>query len=392
MTGRGVRVVAVCLAMVVALLPACSDSVDSDEARLTVSGIVTLTPPDGGERTIDRGQTVDFGDVINVVEGTASIELANGDRYELRAGRDGARSTRFEVGEPPRLLAGEVLISDSFPAVALVGDTTITARGPTRIHAEVPSVTSFAGETQIGGVANVTQVQGLRTVVLEADATQRPLQIDIADPWDRRYLEDVYAFGQRLEALSLGYTADLQSNTEATAAFFSSVLPELGRESEFTDDLLTPGRPAGETLVGAAIVLTGQDGTFRERWVSVFAFRDQGASWGLVAADNGVRSAPVADSIEVAVGASPLSGDPPVSTTTTTAPDEPDVPVDTPESTVPPTTAPPTTIPPTSPPTTEPEPDGVLGGVLTPVGDLLDGILEALGLGDDEDTPGSEGR
>lgn len=379
------RLAAVITALAVVVLPACSDDdVAEDEARLTVSGVVTLTPAGAAERIIYSGRDIAFGDIVRVDEGTASIELANGDIYEMRAGHGGAEPTQIEVGATPRLLAGEVLLSDGFPTPLQVGDVTVTARGATRVSADVPAITSFVGDAQVEGFGGATAVPALRTQILEADTAVRPLQIDISDPWDRRYLGEAYSLGERLEALSLGYTSDLQSSTDLSAEFFATVLPELGREPDFTDDLVVPARPAGETLVGAVIALTATEGTFRERWESVFGFRDQGASWGLVALAHDVRSTPVVDSIELALGASPLSDDPPPpppTTAPTSVPDEPDAPdpVDVP----PPSTSPPetTTPPPPPPPTTEPGSGGILGEVLEPVTDLLDEMLDVLGLG-----------
>lgn len=383
---RRIRTLVVSAVVLLAVLPACSDDgVDADEARLTVSGVVTLTPPGGAERIIYSGQDVDFGDTVRVDEGTASIELSDGRIYELRAGHGDAEPSQVEVGAVPEVVSGEVLLSDGFPVTVAVGPVTITARGATRVSADVPAVTSFVGDSEIQGFDGVTEVPALRALILQPDAQLRPLQIDIADPWDRRYLEDAHSLGVRLEALSLGYTSDLQSTTNLNADFFGTVLPELGRESDFTDDLLTPGRPAGETLVGAVIVLSGSDGTFRDRWISVFGFRDQGAGWGLVARAHDVVSTPVVDSIELALGASPLSDDPPPSSTTTpptTVPEPVDDPA--PSTTAPPptTTIPPTTTPPPPPP--EPENTGILEGVLAPVTDLLDEMLGVLGLGSDD--------
>lgn len=364
------------------MLAACNgDSVASDEARLTVSGIVSLTPPGGDARLIDRGQTVDFGDVIVVDEGTATIELASGDLYEVRAATDGRAASRIQVGSPPRLLAGDVLLSDGFPLAVSTGDVAISARGPTRVRTEPASVASFAGTTQIDGIDGVAEVDGLRQIALSPGSVATPIVYDATDAWDRRYLAEAHAFGERLEALSRGYTADLQQNTGLSAEFYRRVIPALDRETDFTDQLINPNRPAGELLVGAAVAVAGEKGTFRDRWTAIFSFRDQGAAWGLVALEQGVSSAPLVQTIELALVESPLSDDEPVPTTgvptgTSAPPDtEPDDPAPEPSTT---TTPPPEE---TTSTTTPPGPEGLLPTVLSPVSVILDELLEILGVG-----------
>ena len=215
----------------------------------------------------------------------------------------------------------------------------------------------------------------MRQVVLSPTASPTPLEYDGSDPWDRRFLGDAMAFGQRLEALARGYTAILAGGGGGAVSFFESVIPDLRTEREFSADLLDEERAPGETLIGAAIAVQGRSGAFRARWEEIFTFRDAGAAWGLVALDQGVSSAPLLDTIELAIDGSPLAGDPPPATpttrrttTTTTATTRPGGGGSTTTTSTTTTTAPP------------PE-DGVLDPVLDPVQDILDDVLGALGLG-----------
>jgi hypothetical protein len=160
------------------------------------------------------------------------------------------------------------------------------------------------------------------------------------------------------------------------------VLPGLSDEPEFTVNLLAPGRPAGETLVGAALADLGDRGTFGERWRSVFGFRDAGAAWGLVALDQGVDRAPLLGAITQAVDSSPITiaGEGPGragSTTSTTAASSSSA------TTVPrggdtrggsgsPTTS--TTLPTPRPPSTP----GPLDPLLDPLTSLLTGLIDGL--------------
>ena len=375
LTAASVMVVLLLLVGIGAVVFDGGEGPDAEEARLEVDGRATVTGPDGTTDEVTDSAIVAFGDTVSVVEGTASLELAGGSRYELRSGGPDGEGAGSEVlvGGPPTLLAGDVLVAGGFPASITYDTATVSAQGALKVEAGVPLAAAYAGRTRINGAGDLDQLLGLRQVVLTPSATPEPFIYDPSDDWDRRFLGEAIAFGKRLEALARGYTADLQPGGGRSVSFFESVLPSLDDEREFSADLLDADRPVGETLVGAAIVVEGRMGTFRERWDEVFAFRDAGAEWGLVALDQGVSSAPVLDTIELAIDGSPLSGDPRPSTTTTTRgsvderPDDPD------ETT--------TTVTTTTTTTTTTTPPGILEPVVDPVDELLDEVLDTLGLG-----------
>ena len=371
--GRRVLVALVALGLVAA---SCSDDGPAiDEARLRVDGQATVTDSEGAVEVVTDGATLSFGDTVVVDEGTAIMELAAGQLYELRAG---VVDSEVVVGSPPTVLAGDALVAGGFPAAITYETTTMSAQGALRVRAGVPSASAYAGRARISGAGGLEEVLGLRQVVLTPSAVPEPIAYDPSDPWDRRFLGEAIAFGQRLEALARGFTSDLQPGGGRSVSFFESVIPALADEREFSADLLGD-RPPGETLVGASIAVQGRNGTFRERWEEIFAFRDAGAAWGLVALDQGVSSAPVIETIELAIADAPLSGDPtPTSTTSTTTrrpPGPPSPPGDgDPDVTTTTGTSTTTTT------TTTPE-QGILDPVLQPVDELLQDVLDALGLG-----------
>jgi hypothetical protein len=353
-------------------LVACGsdDAPGEDEARVVVSGAATVTGADGVAAPVTGTTTLSFGDTIALDEGTAVVELAGGQTYELRATPE---PSVLEIGTTPTLVSGDALVSGGFPAQIRHDTTTVSAQGTMKLQSAVPAVVSYAGRARIDGAGSLDEVQGLRRVVLSAAAQPEPLVFDGADPWDRRFLGDAIAFGQRLEALARGYTADLGPGGGRSAGFFEAAIPALADEREFGADLID-SRDVGDTLVGAAIVAQGRRGTFRERWDAVFTFRDAGAAWGIVALDQGVSSAPLLDTVELAVAAPE-----PASSSATTAP-EPSAPTtpSTPSSTPgsPPTTGTTTTTVPTStPPST-----ALLDPVLDPVSQILEDLLGVLGL------------
>ncbi len=344
------------------------DGPGPDEARLRVDGSVERTAVDGSVETLTSDTTVAFGDQIVVVDGLATVELAGGQQYEVRAA---PTPSELEIGAPPRLIAGDVLVLAGFPAQVRYQSTTVSAMGAMKLVSGVPSVVSYAGRARIDGAGELDEVVGLRQVVLTSSAVPEPLVYDGSDGWDRRYLSEAIAFGSRLEALARGYTADLGNNRGRSASFYEAVVPALAEEREFGSDLLAD-REAGETIVGAAIVVQGREGTFRERWDNVFTFREQGAAWGLVALDQGVSSAPLLDTVELAVSAprpAPTASTTP-RPTTTTEPARP-TPVDPPAGPTTTTTPPPDPSPPTT---------GLLDPVLDPVATILQDLLGIIGL------------
>lgn len=340
------------------------------EARVTVDGSATVIASDGTRQAVSDSATLSFGDVLVVDTGTATLALAAGQTYEFRAG-DTAAEVLVEA--PPTLRAGEALVTGGFPAGLRYETSTVAARGPLQLDATVPAARSYGGGAEISGTGALERLPALRQVVLTSSAVPEPLEYDAADRWDRRFLLDAITLGEQLENIARGYTSNLRSRSPL-ASFYESVLPALAEEREFGDDLVQ-GRAPGEVLVGAAITVQGQRGTFRERWESVFAFRDAGAAWGIVALDQGVSSGPVLDTVQLAISG-PAPAEPAPVTTTTPPPPTTTVAVDVPPSVDPTTTT--TTVPqPTPPPPPE---DGLLTPLLTPVEQLLDDVLGAIGL------------
>lgn len=338
------------------------DGPGPDQARLEVDGAATVTTAQGEVREETDGTTLGLGDTVVVDDGTAVLTYANGATYEL-AGAE------VVVAATPELTRGRVLVTGGYPAAVQVGTATLTAQGALAVDADEALATAYAGRTRITGLGDLGELLGLRSVTLSAVATPVPVVYDPQDDWDRRFLGDAVAFGDRLEALARGYTSNLRSATPP-ASFFESVIPGLRTEREFNTDLLVPERPPGEVLVGAAIAVQGRSGTFRERWEAVFGFRDQGAAWGLVALDQGVSAAPVLDTIELAIEAP---------APTTTRPTTPTVPST--STTEPGAGTSSTTSPTITSTTSTTAPGGLLGPILDPVEDILGDLLAALGLG-----------
>ncbi len=382
-------VVAIALAVALGPIAGCSDDAgrDEGEATLEVEGRAVIVRQDGEEDTVSDGEVdVRVGDAITLTEGTGRLDLGNGAELELRAGSGEDPDTELVMGPVPVLESGDVLATtDQEIALTVDGTRVRVVAGSARAsRSSGLEVAAYDADVDLDSAGQERSVPALREMQVPAPGhppeAARPLEYDPSDPWDRRFLGEAIDLGQRLQALSDGYTQNLPDTTPRTPGFFKDVLPGLVDDVAFTATLLDGRRPVGETLIGAAIVDLGRRGTFLERWASVFDFRDAGAAWGLVALDQGVAASPLlgavtraVDSTELAIGTAPTGGGRTTTTSGSTA------------TTAPRGSTSPTTRPGGSPPTTLPSPGdpgegdgGLLGPLVSPVTDLLAGLINGL--------------
>jgi hypothetical protein len=406
-----------CGGLAVALLaPAgCSDDEPGEgEARLEVDG-EAIVERDGERETVDDDADLGPGDRVEITEGVGRLRLADGVRMELRSGLDDADNSVLLMDRVPVLEAGDLLVAAPEQiAVEAAGTTVDVGAGAARVSRRLGvGVAAYDATVHLDSAGQEREVPALREMQVPAlgrpPRAPRPLDYDERDPWDRRILGDAIDLGKRLEAMADGYTQNLDPDEGRTPTFFRFVLPGLADDTEL-DQLLEPDRPTGETLIGAAITDLGRDDSFPTRWSEVFGFRDQGAEWGLVALDQEVGSTPLVDTIEQAIGSSPLGvvgdlvsvapGDPggPSSPASPSSPTGSSGPTTTRSGEPTPTTAPPppttsptpTTPPPTTPPVDpgdsplvpelEPEPPPEEDPVTDLVGGIVDEVLGPLGL------------
>ncbi|HTJ76093.1 MAG TPA: hypothetical protein VL337_12100 [Acidimicrobiales bacterium] len=404
MTGQRHRrlVVPVAVLLAAVALGACRSSSRPVVARLTVDGQADVSQPgeDRTQVTGSRGLRVD--DRIRVRQGTAEIrlgdqhiELRQGSDVELRAAGSRSRTT-------PELMGGDLLVTSGTGPFALrAPGVDVSVSGTARVSRGVALlVATYKGFVTMDADGRSLTVPALRQAAVQATGglppRVTPLEYSVTDLWDQRYLSDAIELGNQLASRSQGFSAQVGDDARSVKAF-RSLFPQLAAEPSFDAPLFNASRPPGESLVGAAITLAGTNGTFSSRWAAVFAFRDDGASWGLVALDQGVDRVGVLDSVQAAIArgpttfaaGSPGSGPgtlPPPSggaatTTTTTVP----------RSTV--TTRPAggaggstttTTRPPSSPTTTTPTGpvntgSPVIDDTVNSLVDTLTGLLRSLG-------------
>lgn len=304
------------LVAAVGLVPAAACSDDEPkrgEARLDIDGRAEVERQDGTDEVLTDDDRLRTGDRIALVEGEAVLRLGDGTTLELRAGRGDADDTVVVMGPTPVLEAGDLLVVTDDELEIDVADTSVTVTdGAARLSRGVGlTAGSYSAEVHLDSAGATRQIDPLRQLSVaslgQPPTGVTPLVVDPADPWDRRFLSDAIDAGSRLEALASGFTANLRRGTTLDVAFFTTVVPALVDQADVLAELLDPDRPAGDTVVGAAIAQLGARGTFAERWASVFAFRDSGAGWGLVARDQGVDGQAVVDAVRTAVDTAPLA-------------------------------------------------------------------------------------
>lgn len=290
----------------------CSRSSPPVAGRLTVDGQAEVIRPGEERREVAGSRNLAPGDRVRVRQGTAVIRLPDDRRLELRMGTDvelqpaaGGRSVR------PTVMGGDLLVvSGGSPLDVGAAGADMSVQGDVRVSRGVALLVAvYEGTADLRAGGSSLAIPALRQAALpptgQFPTKATPLEYSAGDSWDQRYLSASIELTNQLNARSQGFTAQLGPTEGRSFNYFRDLFPPLASEPGFTASLVNPSRLPGETLVGAAITLVGTRGTFAERWGQVFTFRDEGAAWGLVALDQGVRAAPAIDAIESAIGRGP---------------------------------------------------------------------------------------
>ncbi|MBV9936300.1 MAG: hypothetical protein JO367_18540, partial [Actinobacteria bacterium] len=344
---------ALCVATVV--LVGCNRSSPSPRAaQLRVDGRVQLDTPRQLFQLTAGKHTVHYGDRVKVLSGSAVLDRGDGGTLELR------RDTEIRFDAHPALLAGSALAiaGDQPLVVEAAGSSLSVNRGAARLTRTLAvSAASYTGAVTIESVGQTLDVPALREASIATagvlPAHVNPMSYDEHNEWDRRYLGVAIELADQLQARSDGLTSTLQPGEGRSSGFFSTVLPALAHERDFKPALLSVARAPGETLIGATLAEVGRQGTFAQRWTRAFDFRDEGATWGLVALDQGITDVTkVTGNLDAAIGRAPLLLAAPAPVAAPTAPA---------------VVVAPAAVAPTKPTTpTTPKPAPVVGGPLTP--------------------------
>ena len=268
------------------------------EARLVEHSGTVEVSTDGRTWDDASGGTLHRGERVRVRRGAAVLELSDGARAELRDG------SQVAVGRRLRLVTGDLLVRAGDDAPVAVDATSAVATVQRGADARFERALAFDTAVYDGSVdlrsgSRTFRVAALRQVsvpgvgLLPDPGRDRaaPLQYRADDAWDREFLGAWIELGNDLEARSNGLSGQVGRDQGRTAGYYRLLLPALEGERAFTQELVDADAdlPPGERLIGAAIVVASErERAFAARWRDAFAFRRQGAAWGLVALDQRV--------------------------------------------------------------------------------------------------------
>lgn len=385
-----IAIASVALLLFAGVIAAATHRSDSGvgDARLTTKGRAAVTAVNGDRREVSGTVALHRGETVEALQDTMKIELPDGATVEGRPGVDRTNATRVKISTPVELLAGDLLLTATHGTDLDAGGNRIHLSdgvdGPSALRASRSLAVGayvYRGAVVFDSAGQTRNVPALRELEVSAlgrpPTAPQPLRLHEGDEWDRRFLGDAIDLSKTLEQYSATYTRTLGTTSAGAPGFYTSVLPPLASEGDFSASLLSASpHPPGETLVGAAIATLSRRGPFVDRWNQVFAFRDNGAAWGLVALDQGVASAALLSAMQNAVNTTPFQFALPAPTPPTTVATTPTTagPVTGPTPTTAPTT--PTTTPPPTTTTTIIPPTGspVIDGLVNNVNKLLGGL------------------
>jgi len=368
---------------------ACDADRSPGEAGLSLNGRAQLVSASGRKTSVFRDQTVHRGETVRVTKGTATLELSDDRRIELRQG------STIKIDRTPTLQGGDALLVAGATRLLMrsAGSSVSVVNGAARLRRALGlEAATYKGTVNMTSTGRVFHVPELRQATIPSLGVvpdrAEPLRMRAADAWDRRFLGEAMELTEQLQARSDGLTGQLPAGQGRSAGFVAAVVPELAARAGFDPSLVDGTRTPGESVVGASIAAAGHGAPLAERWRAVFSFRDEGAAWGLVALDQGVTDAAnLSSTVDNALAlahdftvqmAAPTTSDIEAAQAAAAAAAAGDKPAATPAPAQKPTTGP--TGPPPALPAAEPDaPPGPLQPVVDTVGDLLGGLVDGLG-------------
>ncbi|MCU1356924.1 MAG: hypothetical protein JWM89_2342 [Acidimicrobiales bacterium] len=263
------------------------------EAIVTVHGSAFVDRADGTSETVTESTRLHPGDRIDIRRGRAEFELAEGVRFEGLARSTRVADTSLEMARVPTLRSGRLLVASPAGTSLHTGiaDVRVEPAGVARIaRSYAVTLGSYRGSAVLSSAGIARSVPALRSVVAAATGEigrVRPID-QRGDRWDRRYLADAVSLDSQLAPLARG----MRVGKVDPRSLLATVRGVLDRSpSAAAVARLVKGRPNRLDLgIALAVIGNGTRTTFAERGARALAFRDAGASWGLVAMD--VRADP----------------------------------------------------------------------------------------------------
>jgi hypothetical protein len=297
---------AIITVLVAGLVVAGIDTVDRDKvepgtARLEPSGVVEISLAGAPFVRASHGRTLRANDKVQVLDGRAVLELPDRSKVELRSGSvltvNGAVQPEISLNDGDLLVEsgrGDTVVIDGGTALIEVAGSSKLRRGVS-LAAGVYDGTARVSRNDDGlTIPQYRQAAVVGTGILPPAA--EPLTLAAADEWDRRMAGSVMALDEQLRLIAQAFEAEAPPDAGPDA--FKAWMPKAA-SLPITPELLA-GRAVGENLIGLTLVALDK-GDFNSRVASIFGFRSEGASWGLVAADRAINPNPVLQDLEFAL-------------------------------------------------------------------------------------------
>ena len=332
-------------------------------------GTARLVPGDAAV-TVHRGTPVAAadallraGDTLTVQRGVAALRTALGTIYA------GPGSSIAVTDGAPRIARGDVLVQGQDMIVGMRW-ATATVNGIARVRQGLTlEVEVYRGGAVVRTATETVGVPRLRRAVVAGNGaslvTIAPLVLKADDLWDRKFLGSAIELDAALTARSRGLT--MQISGEA-----ADVVNKVVAATGFKDLSALGNEPIGEFVVAAELARAAHLG--ESAVAAALRLRSQGASWGLIALEQGLHAVPAPfagiDTAAVPTGTIPSA---PATNATPTTPTTPNAPSVTVPAVVVPVAPPGETSTVVTLPPAEPQPPS------NPVAALVDGVDNILG-------------
>ncbi len=272
-------------------LSACGPDPAKASTILRVARAATVELAAGGSRPAAEGMTVPKGATVRTAPGGSASLVSSGRTVLLGS----ATAVTVVDGETETLRAGLVMIdARRSPGLTLdAGAATVrTARGGlARVErGALLRAASFRSTLTVRATGRKASVDVDRLRQVQVPDGGRPGRVTplalTRDAWERRYALDLVTADTELDALAAGLDRNPSSSAAVLAALpasYASVVPA------------GAGAPRSETALAYVIATsTGQP----SRYQDVRAYREDGGSWGVVAALVGADVARVSAALD----------------------------------------------------------------------------------------------
>ena len=298
---------AIITVMVAGLVVAAVDNMDRNKvragtARLAPSGLVEVSVAGSPFVRASHGRTLRAKDQVRVVDGSAVLDLPDNSKVEMRSGSaltvNGAAEPELSLDQGDLLVEagrGDTITVDGGTALVAVAGSAKLRRGVSVAAGVYEGTARLQRNDQGLTVPQYRQAAVVGTGILPQ--APEPLSLSPSDEWDRRMLGPVMALDEQLTLFAHSFEA--AAPAAPGPGFYQQLSPDVA-SLPITPQLLGT-RPPGENIIGLCMVALDK-GDFLDRFQRIFGFRAQGATWGLVAADQAINPTGVLNDLESALG------------------------------------------------------------------------------------------